>query len=180
MEQLVAHQLAQNTFAQVLANVTSDQLSLSTPCREWDVKALIDHVIAGNQRVVERAGGQVLPLPEDVVAAHRASAKAAQETFAEPEALTRIYQLPIGELPGTAFIGLRTTDLLVHAWDLATATGRPTALEPELSEHVLVFSRQMMNPGLRGDGRPFGEEQPCGTDAPAADRVAAFLGRKLS
>jgi uncharacterized protein (TIGR03086 family) len=165
----------------VLVNVASDQLSSPTPCPEWDVKALIDHVIAGNQRVVERAGGQAAPLPEDLGAAHRASAGAAQETFAAPQALIRTYQLPIGELPGTAFIGLRTSDLLAHAWDLATATGQPTDLDPELAEYVLAFSKQMMSrPGLRGDGRPFGEEQPCGGERPAADRVAAFLGRELS
>ncbi len=63
--------------------------------------------------------------------AHRASAKAAQETFAAPQALTRTYQLPIGELPGTAFIELRTSDLLAHAWDLAIATGQPTDLDPD-------------------------------------------------
>jgi uncharacterized protein (TIGR03086 family) len=89
--------------------------------------------------------------------------------------------LPIGELPGTAFIELRTSDLLTHAWDLAIATGQPTDLDPELAEYVLAFSKQMMSrPGLRGDGHPFGEEQPCGDECPAADRVAAFLGRKLS
>ena len=97
MDPMVAHQRAQDTFAHVLVNVTSDQLSSTTPCREWDVKALIDHVIAGNQRVVQRAGGQVAPLPEDLRAAHRASAKAAQETLAAPQALTRTYQLPIGD-----------------------------------------------------------------------------------
>ena len=181
MDPLVAHQRAQDTFAHVLVNVTSDQLSLPTPCAEWDVKALIDHVIAGNQRVVARAGGQVEPLPEDHRAAYRASAKAAQETFAAPQALTRTYQLPIGELPGTAFIQLRTSDLLTHAWDLAIATRQPTDLDPELAEYVLAFSKQMMSrPGLRGDGRPFGQEQPCGNERPAADRVAAFLGRELS
>jgi uncharacterized protein (TIGR03086 family) len=181
MDPLVAHQRAQDTFAHVLVNVTSDQLSSPTPCPEWDVKALIGHVIAGNQRVVERAGGNVAPLPEDLGAAHRSSAKAAQETFAEPQGLARTYPLPIGELPGTAFIELRTSDLLAHAWDLATATGLPTDLDPELAEYVLAFSKQMMSrPGLRGDGRPFGEEQPCGDERSAADRVAAFLGRKLS
>jgi len=180
MDPLVAHQRAQDTFAHVLVNVTSDQLSSPTPCPEWDVKALIGHVIAGNQRVVERAGGQVAPLPEDHGAAHRASAKAAQTTFAEPEALSRTYQLPIGELPGTAFLELRTSDLLVHAWDLAMATGQPGDLDPELAEYVLAFSKQMMSrPGLRGNDRPYGEEQPCGDDRPAADRVAAFLGRQL-
>jgi uncharacterized protein (TIGR03086 family) len=181
MDPLVAHQRAQETFACVLVNVTSDQLSSATPCSEWDVKALIEHVVAGNQRVVERAGGQVLPLPEDLGAALRASAKAAQETFGEPRALSRTYQLPIGEIPGTAFIELRTSDLLVHAWDLAVATGQPTDLDPELAEYVLAFSKQMMGrAGLRGDGRPFGDELPCGDERPAADRVAAFLGREMS
>jgi uncharacterized protein (TIGR03086 family) len=136
MDPLVAHQRAQDTFAHVLVNVTSDQLSSPTPCPEWDVKALIDHVIAGNQRVVERAGGHVAPLPEDVGGAHRASAKVAQETFAAPQALLRSYRLPIGELPGTAFIELRTSDLLTHAWDLAIATGQPTDLDPALAEYV--------------------------------------------
>jgi len=181
MDPLVAHQRAQDTFAHVLVSVTSDQLSSPTPCPEWDVKALIDHVIAGNRRVVERAGGQMGPLPEGLGTAHRASAEAAQATFAAPQALTRTYQLPIGEVPGTAFVELRTSDLLVHAWDLATATGQPTDLDPELAEYVLAFSKQMMSrPGLRGDDRPYGEEQPCGDGRPAADQVAAFLGRELS
>jgi uncharacterized protein (TIGR03086 family) len=180
MDPLVAHQQAQDTFAHVLSKVTADQLSSPTPCPEWDVKGLIDHVIAGNQRVVERAGGQVAPLPEGLDAAHLASAKAAQAIFAAPQGLTRTYQLPIGELPGSAFIQLRTSDLLVHAWDTATATGQSTDLDPELAEYVLAFSKQMMShPGLRGDGRPYGEEQPSGDQRPAADRVAAFLGRQL-
>ena len=181
MDPLVAHQRAQDTFAHVLGNVTSDQLSLPTPCSEWDVEALLDHVIAGNQRVVERAGGRVRPLPEDFGAAHRASARTAQDTFAEPEALTRTYQLPIGEIPGTAFLELRTGDLFIHAWDLAVATGQPTDLDPELAEYVLAFSRPMMSrPGLRGDGRPFGDEQSCDGTRPVADQVAAFLGRQQS
>ncbi len=178
MDPLVAHQRAQDVFAHVFVNVTSEQLSLPTPCSEWDVKALIDHVITGNQRVVTRAGRPAAPLPEDLGAAHRASAETAQQTFAEPDGLLRTYKLPIGEISGTTFIELRTSDLLVHAWDLAIATGQPTDLDPELAEYVLAFSKQMMgHPGLRGDGRPFGEEQSCGNERPAADRVAAFLGR---
>jgi uncharacterized protein (TIGR03086 family) len=180
MDPLVAHQRAQDAFAHVLVNVTADQLSLPTPCPEWDVKALIDHVIAGNQRVVERAGDQVAPLPEDCGTAHRSSAEAAQGTFAAPQALARAYQISIGEVPGMVFLELRTSDLLTHAWDLAVATGQPTDLDPELADYVLAFSTEMMNrPGLRGAGRPFDEEQSCSEERPAADRVAAFFGRKL-
>jgi uncharacterized protein (TIGR03086 family) len=108
----------------------------------------------------------VVPLPEDLGAAHRSSAKAAQETFAAPQALTRTYQLLIGELPGTAFIELRTSDLLAHAWDLAIVTGQPTDLDPELAEYVLAFSKQMMSrPGLRGAGRPSVRSSPTATSA---------------
>lgn len=72
-------------------------------------------------------------------------------------------------------------NLLAHAWDLAIATGQPTNLDPELADYVLAFSKQMTSrPVLRGDGRRFGAEQPCGDERPAADRVAAFLGRELS
>jgi uncharacterized protein (TIGR03086 family) len=181
MDLLAAHQRAQATFAHVLANVTSEQMSSPTPCSEWDVKALIDHVIAGNYRVVERAGGQVAPLPGDLGDAHRASARAAQDTFAKPQALGRTYQLPIGEVSGTTFIELRTSDLLTHAWDLAISTGQPTDLDPELAEYVLAFLKEMMNrPGLRGDDRPYGVEQPCDNERSAADQVAAFLGREVS
>jgi uncharacterized protein (TIGR03086 family) len=101
MDPLVAHRRAQDVFAHVLVNVTSDQLSSPTPCSEWDAKALIDHVITGNQRVVERAGGQVAPLTGDLSAAHRASAKAAQETFVEPLALSRLLAVLCGWVPLT-------------------------------------------------------------------------------
>ena len=78
--------------------------------------------------------------------------------------------------------GVQTCALpIFHAWDLAVATGQPTDLDPELAEYVLAFSQQMMNrPGLRGEGRPYGEEQYCDDQRPAADRVAACLGRELS
>jgi uncharacterized protein (TIGR03086 family) len=181
MDRLVAHRRAQDTFSQVLAQVTSDQLSSPTPCPEWDVNALIDHVIVGNRKVVERTGGQVAPRLQDFGAALRASADAAHRTFAEPEAFTRTYQLSFGEVPGSVFLQLRTCDLFVHAWDLAVATGQSADLDPELAGYVLAFSVDMMNrPGLRGEGRPFGEERPCGDERPAADRVAAFLGREPS
>ena len=179
MDPLAAHQRAQEAFAQVLSGLPPEQPSLPTPCGEWDVEALIDHVISGNQRVVTRAGGRVAPLPDELGAALRSSAEAAEESFAAPGALARSYQLPIGELRGSAFIELRISDLLVHAWDLDVATGQPTDLDPELAAYVLAFSEQMMSrPGLRGEGIPYGREQPCAAECTTADRVAAFLGRE--
>ena len=81
---------------------------------------------------------------------------------------------------GAQALEIYLAEITVHTWDLATATGQPTDLDPELADYVLAFSKQMMSrPGLRGEGRPYGGEQPCGDERPAADRVAAFLGRTL-
>jgi uncharacterized protein (TIGR03086 family) len=179
MDQVVAHQRAQDAFAGVLANVTPAQLAGPTPCPKWDAKALIDHVIGGNQWVQERAGLKPPELPEDLVAAHAASAAGAQAVFAAPDGLSRAFELPFGTLPGTAFIVLRTSDVLTHAWDLARATGQPTELDAEVAEEMLERGKQFMNPAYRGEGRAFGEEQPCPDNGTAADQLAAFLGRSV-
>ena len=101
MDPLTAHQRAQDVFAAVLARVTPDQ---PTPCADWDANAVIQHVIDGNQWVLMVAGLEAPELPDGVVEAHAASAAAADEVFAAADGLTRGYELPFAEPPGT---GLR-------------------------------------------------------------------------
>jgi uncharacterized protein (TIGR03086 family) len=182
MDPLTAHRRAQDAFATVLANVRPDQLDAPTPCSQWTIRDLIDHVLGGNERVAGWAGGDQEPpaRPENLVAAHRATATAAQEVFGRPGAMTTMFELPFGQVPGQVLIGMRTTDVLTHAWDLAAATGQSTDLDPELATQQLAAARQGVRPEFRGPGRPFGEEQPCPSDRPPADQLAAFLGRKVA
>jgi len=179
MDEFIAHQRAQDTFAGVLANVRPDQMDLPSPCHEWNVRAVIDHVIGGNQWVQQLAGQQPVELTEDLPAAHAASAAGAQAVFGAADGLTRDFTLPFATLPGSAFIGLRTSDAFTHAWDLAKATGQDTNLDPELARAALETARARMAPAFRGTGRPFGEEQPCPSGRPPADELAAFLGRTV-
>lgn len=179
MDQVVGHQRAQDVFAKVLANVQPDQLGAPSPCADWDAKAVIDHVVGGNQWVQQLTGKEPDALPDDLVAAHAASAKGAQEIFAAPDGLTRMFELPFGVFPGAGFIGLRTSDVFTHAWDLAKATGQSTDLDPELAAVSLDAAKQRISPAFRGEGRPFGEEQPCPDGRCAADQLAAFLGRAV-
>lgn len=181
MEALEAHQRAQDVFASVLANVRSDQLGAPTPCSEWTVGDLIEHVVSGNERVGQWAGGHEPPpaRPDGLAEAHRAAASAAQEVFAGPAAMTTMFELPFGQVPGGVFIGMRSTDVLVHAWDLAAATGQPTDLDPALAAQLLSAARGRVQPDFRGPGKPFGAEQPCPPGRPPADQLAAFLGRKV-
>jgi uncharacterized protein (TIGR03086 family) len=167
MEQLEAHRRAQEVFGAVLLKVSHDQWRGATPCPEWDVAALVRHVVGGNQRVQELAGEQPVALPDEAVTAHLVSAAAAQQVFEAPDGLTRPFQLPFATLPGS------------HAWDLAVATGQPTDLDEELATYLLDVARRLLVPELRGDGRPFGDEQPCPKGSRPADQLAAFLGRPV-
>jgi uncharacterized protein (TIGR03086 family) len=181
VDPLVAHQRAQDVFSRVLASVTPDQMDAPTPCDEWAVRDLIEHVIGGNERVVIRAGLRPEPpaRPAGLSEAHRATAAAAQAVFAAPGGMTRVFELPIGQVPASAFLWIRTSDALVHAWDLARATGQPTDLDPELAAYLLGASREHMDDALRGPGKVFGEAQPCDRGRPPADQLAAFLGRPV-
>ncbi len=181
MDPLVAHQRAQDAFAGVLANVSPDQFGAPTPCSEWTIHDLIEHVIFGNEHVAQRAGNMAEPpaRPDDIVAAHRAAAAAAQEVFARPGGMAATFKLPFGEIPGQIFIGMRTSDVLTHARDLAAATGQSTDLDPELAAEQLAVVRAVVAPDFRGPGKPFGDKQPCSSERAPADQLAAFLGRKV-
>jgi uncharacterized protein (TIGR03086 family) len=181
VEPLIAHRRAQDAFAGVLANVSPDQLGAPTPCSEWTIRDLIEHVIGGNEHVGIWSGSDDEPpaRPDDTVAAHRATAAAAQDVFARPDGMFTMFKLPFGEIPGQIFIGMRTSDVLTHAWDLAVATNQPTDLDPELAAEQLASVRAFVAPEFRGPGKPFGDEQPCSSDRAPADQLAAFLGRKV-
>ncbi len=181
MDPLVAHQRAQDAFADVLANVSADQLNAPTPCSEWAVHDLIEHVVGGNEHVGIWSGCTEEPpaRPDSTVAAHRATAAAAQEIFARPDGMSIMFKLPFAEIPGQLFIGMRTSDVLTHAWDLATATGQSTDLDPELATDQLAAVRAFVGPQFRGPGQPFGDERPCASGRTPADQLAAFLGRNV-
>ncbi|MBD9313775.1 TIGR03086 family metal-binding protein, partial [Mycobacterium tuberculosis] len=111
--------------------------------------------------------------------AHQAAAAVAHEIFAAPGGMSATFKLPLGEVPGQVFIGLRTTDVLTHAWDLAAATGQSTDLDPELAVERLAAARALVGPQFRGPGKPFADEKPCPRERPPADQLAAFLGRTV-
>ena len=71
--------------------------------------------------------------------------------------------------------------MLAHAWDVAKATGQDTDLDPELAEQILGATRPFLAPSLRGEGRPFGPEQPCPDGASPADAAGRLpRPRRLS
>ena len=86
--------------------------------------------------------------------------------------------MPFGTVPGAVALHLRLTEVLVHGWDLAQATGQVAAFPQDLAEQELAFTRDAL--GALPPGRsPFAPPTPAPDTAPALDRLAACLGRRL-
>ena len=85
---------------------------------------------------------------------------------------------PFAELSAERLVDMRCTELVVHAWDVARATGRPTDFVPELCERLEAVARAEIE-GRDRTGSPFDAEQPAPPAASAADRLAAFFGRSI-
>lgn len=176
------------TTRSVLANVSPGQLHDPTPCASWDVSALIHHIVGGtfwfatNMEGSQTSEGDVPDFAAgDYLAAFDEGSARALAAFGADGALARMVQLPFGTFPGSAFMGLATTDTFMHAWDLARATGQDaSALDPELASELLARARTTIPDAFRGpEGAPFGPATAVGDDASPADQLAAFLGRSV-
>jgi uncharacterized protein (TIGR03086 family) len=182
---------AMELFAGLIATVGSEQWSLPTPCDAWNVQQLVGHVVSG-QRLAARAlrgeppeGAMAGPWDSshqpgrDGPAVYRATAEELLSAFGEPGALERVVTVPAGTVPGAVAVHLRTTEALVHGWDLARATGLGFDVPADLAEGEIAFSRPMLD-RIRPERRSFAPSRPISGDAPAIDRLAALLGRDPS
>jgi len=169
----------------VLANVSRDQLDDATPCASWKVRDLINHIVGGQYFFAGGVRGE-LPSGEtdwaagDFLADFDTWARQCVDAFNSDGAMDKMLTLPFGQMPGSAFIGLASTDTFTHGWDLARATGQDTDLAPQLATGLLAGARVAIRPELRSeDGAVFGFEQTAPADASNADQLAAFLGRHV-
>lgn len=168
----------------IVERVRPNQLGDPTPCAEWSVRIVLDHVVAGNLFFVHLATGSPPPglgidhLGNDPVAAFRDSVRAVTSAFDADGFLGRVVHAPFGEATGSALIEMRRNELTVHGWDVAKATGQSTDLDRELVAACLVSYTASLRHRNR-DETPFGVEQPAPPGANDADRLAAFLGRTV-
>jgi uncharacterized protein (TIGR03086 family) len=168
----------------VIAAVEPDQLELPSPCTEWSVRQVINHVVLGSLRFATMVGGGGTAaaldqdhLGADPLGAFRDAVRGLRAAFSADGVLDRTYPTPFGEGPGSLLVTMRVVEMSVHAWDIAKATGQSTDLDPELAESNLSALRTAL-PADR-DRTPFGTPRSAPADATAADRLAAFMGRTV-
>lgn len=190
MDLLEALDAAAAGFTLRLQDAPDDAWGRPTPCSDWDVRALVTHVIGGNRMAVGLLGGspheQVLSelqrlgvvMGEDIVATYEESVAEQRAAFRRPGALDATVNHVIGDIPARMLLGFRIADLLVHSWDLARGLGVDDTLDPEVVAVVWRFAEPMAE-GMRASGR-FGEgaSGTLGPDASLQDRVLDLHGRR--
>jgi uncharacterized protein (TIGR03086 family) len=166
--------------------VRPEQWHNPTPCTEWDVRALVNHLVAEQlwapllldgatvEDVGDRFDGD--QLGADPVAAWASAAVAAREAFAAPGALRRFVELSYGRRPAEGYCQEMTLDLTVHAWDLARGIQVDERLDGELVSDVLAFIEPQVEQ-LAGTGM-FAPPVAVGDDADSQTRLLALLGRR--
>jgi|tagenome__1003787_1003787.scaffolds.fasta_scaffold20931626_4 uncharacterized protein (TIGR03086 family) len=171
----------------LVAEVKPDQWELPTPCTEWNVRQLVDHLVVGQQLFARVLRGEPFeqavaavravddPLGDDPTAAYDASARDVLAAFTAPGVLERLVRVPFGTVPGAVARHLRIVESLVHGWDLATALGLPFDPPAELVEREIAFTGPMLGQ-VPPERRVFAPSRPPAGGAPI-ERLAALLGR---
>ena len=177
---------AQAWTGAIVAGVHKEDLHEPTPCSDWDVSMLLDHLIADIDTFNRVASGEPLDLvtsikpeenaglatPDGAAVFERVTARA-RELWSAPGALEQTYRTSRSELPGAGLFNIFLIELLVHGWDIAKATGQPVEMPADLAEGALAFTTKMMKDKRMGFEQPV----PAPEDASATDRLVAWLGR---
>jgi uncharacterized protein (TIGR03086 family) len=167
-------------------SVKTDQWHGSTPCSEWDVKQVANHIIGENLWAAELFQGKGITevgdrldgdlAGADPAAAYAASVESATQAVTAPGAMEATCHLSFGDYSGSDYAAQLFMDLLVHGWDIATATGQDARLDPELVQACLPIAAQLTTQ-FRGAG-VFGENLSVTADADAQTKLLALLGRR--
>lgn len=175
--------------ADIVAGVGSNQLTGRTPCPDYDVATMVDHLVGAGWRAVELGRGATptsaeFPHVELTDAPGQLREAGAQAAAAwTDDRLSATTTMPWGETyTGSTLVDMYLAELVAHGWDLAVATGQTPGCDQGLAAAALAGAHLMLRPEYRdmmGVGNPFGAEQPVGDGATTLARFAAFMGRHL-
>ena len=166
----------------VIARVAPDQLVDPTPCSEWTVQDLIDHMVGGPDYLTQAvAGSPPMPRAGASVDDYRAGVARALTELREPGALERTCPSPLGfEWTFGMAVSGTFMDQLIHTWDLATATGQDATLDPDLVDACTTMLATFLA-GMPEIGRANGLVGPAvsvPTDAAPQHKLLAMMGRQ--
>jgi len=171
--------------ARVVSGVSAGQLADPTPCKEWDVRALLNHIILWTGYSAEQRayGGSVAEelMTKDFAAEpgfaedYAAQVAKAVAAWSEPAAWERELDIMGSATPGVDVAELLIAETVLHGWDLAVATGQEYRCDDAVA--AVVLRTVEANAELFRQYRGFGPPVPVPDDAPVFGRALARSGR---
>ena len=168
--------------ADLIEGVDGAHLNRPTPCSEYDVKALRSHIVGWSQ--VFAAGSAARPFAgdpktyvagDDAVQVFRAAAAEMVQGWRE-HGIDREITLHVGTNPAGMVFNMMLMEYFTHGWDLATAPGQAVPFTEDEAAEVLQRAEATRPDAYRGDA--FGPPVAIAPDAPAVERMIAFMGRR--
>lgn len=173
-------------FGGLVGAIGADQWGSSTPNTEWDVRALVSHVLVENLWVPPLLDGMTIAevgdrldgdqLGDDPGAAWAAATQAAVAAVGKEGVLDETVHLSFGDFPGSGYVSQLVCDHLIHAWDLARAIGANEQMDGELVEFVTAFLTPQAEDWRAGGA--FGPKVDLPAGADAQSQLLALTGRR--
>lgn len=177
---------AADQVQRAVSGVRATQLAQPTPCAEFDVRALLGHLLSVFRRVGWVAGGgDGSEVPhvttgigdDDWPGAFLEARARLEQNLADDAVLDTMLTFPFGTMPGAAALRMFTGELAMHGWDLVTATGQSMPLDPDLGMFAFAAAREGIPAEPRGGDMPFAPVVSVSDDADVYDQLAGWLGR---
>lgn len=188
---IAVHARAVRATTPVVALVRPPDLSLPTPCAEWDLGDLLAHMTVQHRGFAAAAAGRggdldtwrPRPVGDDPAGEYARAAESVVAAFAEPGILQRDFLLPEitpQPVPGRLAISMHLVDYVVHGWDVARTLGVAYELPPEVLAATLPIAESVPDGAeRRAPGAAFAPRLPHPGEDPL-DRILALLGRDPS
>ncbi len=172
-------------ISELVEAIDPADLHQPTPCANFDVRAVLDHMIVGGGSFAFVLRGEEPPeqlAPSDdgqvPVAAFRNAMDDLLDAARSDGAMERMVRTPFGEMPGESLARLVAFDGAVHSWDLAQGAGLECRIPDDVLDAVDSFARVALTDDMR-DGETFKAATPPPPSATAIERLAAFSGRAV-
>ena len=176
--------------AALLRDVSDAQLDAPTPCPDYRLGDLIEHVgglalaftaaaqKAGGEIVEQGGAGDATRLPKDWRTRIPADLDALAAAWRDPASWTGMTRVGGIDLPGEIAGMVAIDEVVLHGWDIARSIGRRYDATAEEIDTCRGFVAQSAEPGQEESRRGiFGPVVPVGTDAPAMDQLVGLAGR---
>lgn len=177
---------AMESTRRYVAGVRADQWTLPTPCTDWNVRDVVNHLVGENLWAGELFQGKTIPevgdrldgdlVGDDPLGAYERSMEVARAVVQAPGAMQATCHLSFGPTPGAEYASQLFLDALIHGWDIAKGSGQDTRLDVSLVEACLPQAEAI--PDEARTAGAFAAKVPVGSDADPQTRLLALLGRR--